>query len=132
VDLEAAVVSYSNTTGGSFAPTLVVDNHGASAQQLAEQLTHGGFKADSADTFPRALAALTAQHCRSMIFLGELSDPEDVQCIAELRRRARRTWMLMISSTELRDGRALYLGHGIRYKARSGPPLPHFPTREKR
>jgi hypothetical protein len=46
------VVSYSNTTGGNFAPTLVIDNHGASAQQLAEQLTHGGFKADSADTCP--------------------------------------------------------------------------------
>jgi len=62
VYLEAAGVSYSNTPGGNFPPTLVIDIHGASAQQQAQQLTHGGFTADSADTCPQALAALGAQH----------------------------------------------------------------------
>jgi DNA-binding response OmpR family regulator len=111
--LKAAAVSYSNIPGVNFPPTLVIDIHGASAQQLAEQLTHGGFTADSADTCPEALAAVAAQHYWSIILLGDLSDPDDVQCIAELRRRAPRTWILMISSTELRDRRTLYLGHGV-------------------
>jgi CheY-like chemotaxis protein len=113
VNLEAAAVSYSNTPGGNFAPTLVIDAHGAAAQQLAEQLTHGGFAADSADTCAEALAAVGAQHYCSMIFLGDLGDPEDVQCIAELRQRAQRTWIVMISSTELRDRRVLYLRYGV-------------------
>lgn len=106
-------MNYSNTSGGNFAPTLVIDIHGASAQQLAKQLTHGGFTADSADTCPEALAALDVQRYWSTIFLGDLSDPEDAQCIGELRQRARRTWILMISSSELRDRRALYLGYGV-------------------
>lgn len=53
------------------------------------------------------------QHYWSVIFLGDLSDPKGVQCIAELRQRAPRTWILMIGSTELRDKRALYLGYSV-------------------
>jgi len=113
VYLKAAAVSYSTIPGANFPPTLVIDIHGASAQQLAEQLTHAGFTANSADTCPEALAAVAARHYRSIILLGDLTDPDDVQCIAELRRRASGTWILMISSTELRDRRALYLGHGV-------------------
>jgi tagatose-1,6-bisphosphate aldolase non-catalytic subunit AgaZ/GatZ len=71
VYFKAAAVSYSNIPGVNFPPTLVIDIHGASAQQLAEQLTHGGFTADSADTCPEALAAMAAQHYWSMILLGD-------------------------------------------------------------
>jgi DNA-binding response OmpR family regulator len=111
--LEGAAVSYSSTPGGNFGPALVIDIHGAGGRRLAQRLTHRGFGADSADTCPEALAAVGIQHYWSMIFLGDLNDSKDVQCIAELRRRARRTWILMISSTELPDRRALYLRHGV-------------------
>lgn len=96
-----------------FLPTLIIDIHGAAARQLAEQLTHSGFTASSADTCAEALAAVLAQHYRSMIFLGEVSDPEDVRCIAELRKRALRSWIIVISSTELHDARELYLRYGV-------------------
>lgn len=111
--LEAAAVSYYNPLGVNFAPTLVIDVHGAAAKQLAEQLTRSGLTADSADTSLEAMAAVRFRRYWSMIFLGDLSDPEDVQCISELRKRASRTWIIMISSTEVHDARQLYAEHGV-------------------
>ncbi|MGO9801882.1 MAG: response regulator [Steroidobacteraceae bacterium] len=104
---------YPDASSANFLPTLIIDAHGAAAKQLAEQLTHSGFTATSADTYAAALVAMHAQHYRSMIFLGDLSDVEDVRCIAELRQRAPRTWIIMISSTELHDARELYLRFGV-------------------
>jgi DNA-binding response OmpR family regulator len=104
---EVAAVSYPDAPSASFSRTLIIDAHGAAAEQLAEQLTHSGFATDTADTCAEALAAVRAQHYGAMISLGDLSDPEDVQCIARLRKRAPRTWIIMISSSELRDTREL-------------------------
>ena len=106
-------MSYPDASSVNSLPTLIIDTHGAAAKQLAEQLTHSGFTANSADTCARALVAMRAQHYRSMIFLGDVSDPEDVRCIAELRKRAPSTWIIMISSAELHDARELYLRYGI-------------------
>lgn len=106
-------MSHSNASSANFLPTLIIDAHGAAAKQLAEQLTHSGFTANSADTCAEALVAMRAQHYRSMIFIGDVSELEDVQCIAELRKRAPRTWIIMISSTELHDARELYLRYGV-------------------
>jgi len=110
--LEAVAVSYSNPSV-SFAPTLVIDIHGTAAKQLAEQLTHSGLTADSADTCVEATAAVRSQHYGAMVFLGDLSNLEDVQCIGELRKRAQRTWIIAISSTGLPNARQLHLGCGV-------------------
>ena len=99
--------------GANFLPTLIIDVHGTAAGPLAEQLTHSGFAADSADACPEALAAVRAQHYRSMLFLGDVSDPEDVRCLAELRKRAPRTWIILISSTELLEAEELYMRYGV-------------------
>ena len=106
-------MSYPDASSASFLPTLIIDPHGAAAQQLAEQLTHTGFAAHSADTCVQALAAMRVHPYRSMIFLGDLSDLEDVRCIAELRKRAPRTWIILISSTALHDARELHLRYGV-------------------
>jgi CheY-like chemotaxis protein len=111
--LEVAAVSYPDAASANLLPTLIIDIHGAGARQLAEQLAHSGFTANSADTCAEALAAVLAQHHRSMIFLGEVSDAEDVRCIAELRKRALHSWIIMISSTEPQDARELYLRYGV-------------------
>lgn len=106
-------MSYPEVTSVRFLPTLIVDAHGAAAQQLAQQLTHSGFTADSVVTCTEALAAVLAHHYRSMIFLGDLRDPQDARCVAELRKRAPRTWIIMISSTELHDAQELYLRYRV-------------------
>jgi two-component system response regulator QseB len=106
-------VSYPDAPSGTFLPTLIIDAHGAAAEQLAEQLTHSGFTTDAADTCVEALAAVRARHYGAMIFLGDLSDAEDVQCIARLRNRAPRTWIIMISSIGLHDTRELHLRYGV-------------------
>ena len=97
----------------NFLPTLIIDVRGTAAGPLAEQLTHCGFTANSADACPQALAAVRAQHYRSLLFLGDVSDPEDVRCLAELRKRAPRTWIILISSTELLDAEELYTCYGV-------------------
>ena len=88
-------------------------SHGAAAKPLAQQLTHSGFTANSVDHLPGSTGCGACQHYRSMLFLGDLSDPEDVRCVVELRKRAPRTWIIMISSTELLDAEELYLRYGV-------------------
>lgn len=106
-------MSYPEARSVNFLPTLIIDAHGAAAKQLAQQLTHSGFTADSVVTCTDALAAVLAHHYRSMIFLGDLRDPEDAQCVVMLRKRAPRTWIIMISSSELHDARELHLRYGV-------------------
>jgi DNA-binding response OmpR family regulator len=93
--------------------TLVIDVDGAAAKQLADQLNLSGFAADTAASRSAALAALHAKYYGTMVFVGEVGDPEHLQCIAELRKRASRTWMIMISSTEPHDPRDLFLRYGV-------------------
>jgi DNA-binding response OmpR family regulator len=106
-------VSDPNTPGGDFAPTLVIDANGAAGEQLAEQLKHAGFAADTVDSCGAALSAARSKHYGSMIFVGDLSQPNDLQCIAGLRWQAPRTWIIMVSSTELQDTRELFQRYGV-------------------
>ena len=110
---ETAAVNDPDTPGVNFAPTLVIDANGAAGKQLAEQLKHAGFAADTVDSCGAALTAARSKHYGSMIFVGDLSQPNDLQCIAGLRWQAPRTWIIMISSTELHDTRELFLHYGI-------------------
>lgn len=102
-----------NTAGVNFAPTLVIHADGAAGKQLAEQLKHAGFAADTVDSCGAALTAARSRHYGSMIFVGDLSQPNDLQCIAGLRWQAPGTWIIMISSTELQDTRQLFLHYGV-------------------
>ena len=106
-------MSYSITPLVNYVSTLVIDVNAASAEQLANQLRHSGFAADSATSCPAALSALRARYYGSMVFVGDLSDPRDLKCIAELRNRVPRTWLIMISATTLHDTRELFLRYGV-------------------
>jgi len=112
VFLETAAVSHSNTPGVGFAPTLVIDANSAAAEQLANQLKHSGFTADTAVSCSAALTAVRARHYGSMIFVGDLSQP-NFECIAGLRKQVPRTWIIMICSPELPDTRELFLRYGV-------------------
>jgi DNA-binding response OmpR family regulator len=106
-------VSHSNTPVVNYVPTLVIDANGASAGQLAHQLKHSGIAADSATSCPAAIAAVRAHYYGSIVFIGDLSHPPDLQCIAALRKRVPRTWIIVISSTAPRDTRQLFLRQGV-------------------
>ena len=100
-------MSDSNAPGIGFAPTLVIDANSAAAEQLAKQLEHAGFVADTVDSCQGALTVVRARHYGSMIFVDDLSR-SNFECIAQLRRQVPRTWMIMICSPELPDTRELF------------------------
>ena len=104
---------YADTLDVNCEPTLIIDVNGAVAKQLADHLNHSGIAADTAVSRSAALAALRAKHYGAMVFVGDVGDPEHLQCIAELRKRALRTWLIMISSTEPHYPRDLFLRYGI-------------------
>jgi DNA-binding response OmpR family regulator len=106
-------VSYSNASVVNYVPTLIVDTNGATAAQLARRLKRDGFGADSAASCPAALAALRARLYGSIVFVGDVSHPPDLRCIAELRLRVPRTWIIVISSIAPRDGPELFLRYGV-------------------
>ena len=106
-------MSYFITPVGNYMSILVIDVNAAAAEQLADQLRHSGFAVDAVTSCPAALRAVRARYYGSMIFVGDLSDPQDLNCIAELRRQVPRTWMIMISATALHDRRELFLRYGV-------------------
>jgi DNA-binding response OmpR family regulator len=106
-------VSYSITPVVNYVSTLVIDVNASAAEQLADQLNHSGFAADTATSCAAALRALRARYYGSMVFVGDVSDPQDLKCIADLRRQVPRTWMIMISATKLHDRRELFLRYGV-------------------
>lgn len=106
-------MSYSNTPVVNCLPTLVIDADGPAAEELAHQLKHRGFTTDIAITCTAAIAAMRACYYGSMAFVGDLSHPAALHCIAELRTRKPRTWIIMISSTAPSDMRELYLRYGV-------------------
>jgi DNA-binding response OmpR family regulator len=110
---EAATVSYSNTPVASHVPILVVDANSLGAGQLAGKLEHCGFAAHTAITCPAALAALRARYYGAIVFAGDPGNPADLLCIAALRRRVPRTWLVMVSSSMPHDSRELVLRYGV-------------------
>jgi DNA-binding response OmpR family regulator len=106
-------VSYSRTPVASYMPILVVDANSLAAGQLAEQLEHCGFAAHTAITCPAALAALRARYYGAIVFVGDPGNPQDLLCIPALRRRAPRTWLIMVTSSTPGDPRELVLRYGV-------------------
>ena len=104
---------FADTLDANCGPTLVINVDGAVAKQLADQLNHSGLAADTAVSRSAALAALRAKHYGAMVFVGDVGDPDHLQCIAELRKRASRTWLIMISATEAYNSKDLFLRFGV-------------------
>jgi DNA-binding response OmpR family regulator len=92
-------MSYTDTPALSYLPTLVVDSNSAAATELADQLRHYGFSTDIAITCRAAHAAARSRYYGSLVFVGDLGQPADMECLAGLRQRLPRTWIVVISST---------------------------------
>jgi DNA-binding response OmpR family regulator len=88
-------------------PTLVIDANATAARELANQLTHSGFAADVAHSCAAARAARLHKYYGSIVFVGDLSESDALESIAELRRRWSRTWIIVISSSAPPDAQQL-------------------------
>jgi two-component system OmpR family response regulator len=106
-------VSYSIPPYMAYLSTLVIDANSEAAEMLSNQLKHGGFVVDTAHSCPAALLAVRAQYYGTMVFVGDVGHPPDLKCIAELRRRAPHTWIVMISASAQPDTRDLFLRNGV-------------------
>jgi DNA-binding response OmpR family regulator len=82
----------------SYMPILVVDANAQAAQQLAAQLRHSGFQTDVAISCVAAQAAARARHYGSFVVVLDPSQAVDLDCIAKLRRKAPRVWLIAISA----------------------------------
>jgi DNA-binding response OmpR family regulator len=105
-------VDYTNPPVVSYLPTLVLDANAATASLLAAQLSHHGFRADIATSCSAAHAALRRQHYASVVAVADLSRSTDLQCLAELRTRSPRTWIIVIGSDPPHDAERLIWRHG--------------------
>jgi DNA-binding response OmpR family regulator len=86
---------------------------GSAAEELANELKLRGLSADIAISCTAAMTSLRACYYGSMVFVGDPSRLADLRCIAELRRKKPRTWIIMISSSPPCDTRELFSRYGI-------------------
>jgi DNA-binding response OmpR family regulator len=82
----------------SYSPTLVVDFNDDAAKQLAEQLSHFGFQADAAGSSQTAHASARAKHYDCVVMVADLTQAVDLECLIGLRKRARKAWIIVVSS----------------------------------
>ncbi len=83
----------------SYSLTLVVDFDGDAAKQLAEHLSHFGFRADAVGSSQTAHATTHAKRYDSIVMVADLTQALDLECLIGLRKRARNAWIIVISST---------------------------------
>jgi DNA-binding response OmpR family regulator len=93
-------------------PTLVVDSDGAAATRLAEHLRHEGFEADIATSFESARRAMLARLYGVIVVVAALRLKPNLECLAQLRRTAARTWMIVISLESDPEAQHLAFQHG--------------------
>jgi DNA-binding response OmpR family regulator len=89
--------------------TLLVDANNEHGGQLVEQLNHAGFKTDFAVSWGAAHAALRANSYQSCIVVADLDQSADREQLDELRRAARRVWIIVLSDPQLEN--VLVLAH---------------------
>jgi DNA-binding response OmpR family regulator len=80
-----------------YSRTLLLDADIAHGGQLVEQLSHAGFKTDLAVSWGAAHAALRANYYHSCIVVTDLDQLTDRERLDELRRKAPRVWMIVLS-----------------------------------
>ena len=88
-------------------PTLLVNANSGMAAQLAQQLEHAGFHAETATSCWAAHAAVLARVYASLVCFVDPNSPSDMDCVSTLRRRAPRSWIILISSSAAVDVRSL-------------------------
>jgi DNA-binding response OmpR family regulator len=104
-------VSDINTTVAGYSPTLVVDANAPAAANLARRLTNRGFPADVAITCLAAKAAAHTRHYRSLVYTADLSCGTDLMCLASLRNKLPRTWIIVIGTNSPQDAQNATLRH---------------------
>lgn len=97
----------------SYLPVLIFDTNGAAAQQLAEQLRYSGFQTEIATSYPAAQTAIRATHYGSLVVMADLTMTADLDCLAALRKKAPRTWIIAISSTAPPQAERVIFRRGI-------------------
>jgi DNA-binding response OmpR family regulator len=88
--------------------TLVVNTDAAAAVQLAEQLARAGFPSSVASTCPSAIDAIRAQYFGAIVVVAVLDDAECRDCLHTIRRRAPRSWLVIINSTDDSSAKQLF------------------------
>jgi DNA-binding response OmpR family regulator len=81
-----------------YLPTLVVDSNSAAAILLAGHLSHSGFHADVATSYPTAQVAARARRYGVFVVVADLSQVDNRDGIARLRAQAPHTWLIVINS----------------------------------
>ena len=95
-----------------YSTTLVVDFNGTAAIQLANQLSHSGFHADVAVSSQAARAAVRAKDYTALVMVADLNHSGDVECLSGLRKSARRSWIIVVSSRLCPDPHQIILRCG--------------------
>ena len=96
-----------------YLPILVVDANGAAAQQLAAQLHHSGFETDIAISCSAAHTAARAKHYGSLVVVADPNQAADLDCLATLRKKVPRAWLIAISSTAHPQAKEILFRCGI-------------------
>jgi DNA-binding response OmpR family regulator len=96
----------------NYSTTLVVDFNGPAANELADQLRHAGFHADVAVSAQAAHAAARTGHYDALVMIADLNRADDTDCLRDLRKTARRSWIIVVSSRPCADPHQISLRCG--------------------
>jgi len=99
-------------TLSSHLPILVIDSDQSAGDQLADYLSHHGFDADVATSCWSARAALRETTYGTLVAVADLNQRPDLECVAELRTAAPRTWIIVVSLRRYPDAHQVVLGCG--------------------
>ncbi len=78
-------------------PVLLLDPQMDSAFELAAHLELIGFPTCTESSVAGALAALERTHFATLILVADIGDPERLGWLDALRRRAARSWIIVVS-----------------------------------
>lgn len=81
-----------------YLPILIINPDAAAAELLASQLRHRGFHVDTASSWSHAETSIHARHYGSMVVVVNPTETTDLDCLAALRAKASRTWIIAIST----------------------------------
>ena len=99
-------------TPSTHLPILVIDSDLSAGDQLADYLKHHGFDADVATCCWSARAALRKSTYGTLVAVADLNQRPDLECVAELRTAAPRTWIIVVSLRRYPDAHQVVLGCG--------------------
>jgi DNA-binding response OmpR family regulator len=80
--------------------TLIFDINGTAAIRLATHLAHARFPSSVASTCTEAVNSIKDQYYASIVIVAELGDAKCVECLHLIRRRAIRSWLVIVSESD--------------------------------